>query len=434
MGTLLLLIALIFEVAFAVYCIVTKENHKKIKNWMRIAVFIAFIVLTLSSMFVWSFRWVLLAILLFILALTGAISLIRNKTNSKQYKTSHIVWGAVMMMVAWGFVLMPAIVFPQHVSPKVTGEYEVATANYTYIDKNRTEEFTDEESNRLVNAEFWYPKHAEGTYPLLVFSHGATGVKSSNTSTYKELASHGYVVVALDHPYHSFYTVSQDGTRAFIDTGYNSEISNFNKEGIYTNEEVYGLIQKWMKLRTDDMNFVIDTIIEKTDSDNDPIYQHINPEKIGVFGHSMGGAASVWLGKERDDIDAVVNIDAPFFSELVYQKETDDFAASSEAYTTPLLNIYSDDVWEQLESNSLYVANKPNNEQFKEAHTTHFRGAKHLSFTDLPLFSPMLANILQGGKADIDKYYVIETANELILEFFDDELKGSGHFTSQLTY
>ncbi len=54
-----------------------------------------------------------------------------------------------------------------------------------------------------------------------------------------------------------------------------------------------------------------------------------------------------------------------------------------------------------------------------------------------PLFSPILAklaNILQGGKADIDQYYCIETENELILKFFDYELKGIGHFTPNETY
>ena len=61
MGMLLLLIALIFEIAFAIYCMVTKQNHKKIKNWIRIAIFIVFVMLTLSSVIVWSFRWVMLA-------------------------------------------------------------------------------------------------------------------------------------------------------------------------------------------------------------------------------------------------------------------------------------------------------------------------------------------------------------------------------------
>ena len=434
MGALLLFIALTFEIAFAIYCMVTKQNHKKIKNWIRIAVFIVFVILTISSVIMWSFRWVMLAILLFILAVKGTVSLIRNKTNTKKYKTSKIVWKSIMMILVLVFALAPAIVFPQHKSPKVTGKYEVATATYTYIDKNRIEEFTDKGNNRFVNVEFWYPKKADEKYPLLVFSHGAYGIKASNTSTYTELASHGYVVVSIDHPYHSFYTGSEDGTMALINTDYNSEVNNANKEGIYTKEEVYGLIQKWMKLRTDDMNFVIDTILEKAKSDNNPIYQHINTEKIGVFGHSMGGAASVWLGRERNDISAVVNIDAPFFSELVYKKEIDDFVARDEDFTTPLLNIYSDDVWGQLESNSTYVANKPNNEHFKDAYTVHFQGAKHLSLTDLPLFSPILANILQGGKADIDQYYCIETENELILKFFDYELKGIGHFTPKKTY
>jgi hypothetical protein len=54
--------------------------------------------------------------------------------------------------------------------------------------------------------------------------------------------------------------------------------------------------------------------------------------------------------------------------------------------------------------------------------------------TDLPLFSPILANILQGGKAGIDQDYCTETENELILKLFDYELKGIGPFTPKKTY
>ncbi|KMY55876.1 acetylhydrolase [Bacillus sp. FJAT-27231] len=434
MGTLLLLIVLLFEIGFAIYCMATKQNHKKLKNWIRIAVFAIFILLTLSSVIVWSFRWVMLAVLLFLLALNGTVSLVRNKTNIQTYKTSSIVWKSIVMTAVFVFALAPAIVFPQHPSPKVTGKYDVATASYTYTDKNRIDEFSDKKQNRFVNVEFWYPKNANGTYPLLVFSHGAYGIKASNTSTYTELASHGYVVVSIDHPYHSFYTASADGTKTLINTNYNREVSNANKEGVYTRKELYGLIQKWMKLRTDDMNFVLDTILNKSKNNPSSVYQKINTEKIGVFGHSMGGSASVWLGRERNDIDAVVNIDAPFFSELVYKKDVGDFAASSKAYKTPIFNLYSDDVWGQLDSNSTYAANKLNNKNFKEAYTVHFQGTKHLSLTDLPLFSPLLANSLQDGKADIDPYYCVETENKLILEFFDYELKGIGHFAPKKTY
>jgi len=434
MGILLLLMALIFEIAFAFYCIATKKNHNKIKNWIRIAVFIVFVLLIVSSVIVWSFSWVMLAILLFLLALNGTVALILKKTKNKPYKTSSIVWKSIMMIVTFVFVLSPVIIFPQYLSPKVTGEYEVATATETFYDEERIEEFVDTEQNRFVNVEFWYPKKADGTYPLLVFSHGAYGIKESNASTFTELASHGYIVVSIDHPYHSFYTRSEDGNVTMINKDYYDEITNSNKEGIYTKEELYEIIQKWMKLRTDDMNFVIDTILKKANGDSGPIYSHINTEKIGVFGHSMGGAASVWLDRVRDDISAVVNIDASFFSELIYKKELDDFVASNKDFTTPLLNIYSDDVWRQLDSSPIYIANKLNNEHFKEAYTVHFQGAKHLSLTDLPLFSPILANIVQRGKADIDKLYCIETENELILEFFDSKLKGMGQFTPKETY
>lgn len=434
MEALLLIIVWIVELALAIYCVTTKQSHERIKNWIRITVFIVFVVLTLSPVIVWSLRWVLLAVLLFILALKGSIALIHNKANPPQYRTSTMVWKFIMMCAALGLALAPAIVFPQYPSPKVTGEYEVRTATYTYTDPNRIEEFTDKGGNRFINVEIYYPNNAVGTYPLLVFSHGAFGIKASNSSTYTDLASHGYVVVSIDHPYHSFYTVSEDGRTAMVNSDYMREVNNANKEGIYTMEELYGLFQKWMKLRTADMNFVIDTIFEMIKSDKDPIYQLINVEKIGVFGHSMGGSASVALGKERSDVDAVVNLDAPFFSELVYKREIDDYVAKDEAYTTPLLNIYSDDVWRQLERNSPYVANKVTNPNFKEAYTVHFQGAKHLSLTDLPLFSPILANYLQGGKADIDRYYSIEMQNELILQFFDYTLKGIGHFTPKETY
>jgi hypothetical protein len=118
----------------------------------------------------------------------------------------------------------------------------------------------------------------------------------------------------------------------------------------------------------------------------------------------------------------------------MYDKKLDDYVASEAAFKTPLLNIYSDDVWKQLNSNSIYIANQLSNESFKDAYTVHLKGAKHLSLTDLPLVSPLLAAILQGGKASIDPYYAIETANELILQFFDYELKGKGHFTPLETY
>ncbi|GIP22138.1 alpha/beta hydrolase [Paenibacillus sp. J22TS3] len=433
MGTLLFFAALIIEIALAAWCIITKQNHKRFKGWLRVAEFLIFGLLILSAIIVWSFRWVLPAVLLLVLAIPAVVSLLRKSALERTYQASRTVVKTVLMILVLTLAFAPVLIFPQYKSPKVTGPYEVATASYTYTDKKRVDPFTHA-GNRFVNVEFWYPKNANGTYPLLVFSHGAFGIKSSNSSTYTELASHGYVVVSIDHPYHSFYTVSDDGKVTLADKGFLQEFQNANTDGVYTNKEVYGLFQKWMKLRADDMDFVIDTILEKTSSDTDSLYKLINTSKIGVFGHSMGGTASMWLGRERSDISAVVNIDAPMFSELVYNKAADDFAASGRRYTTPLLNIYSDDVWKQLGRNTIYAANQAADQNTAEMYTVHFQGAKHLSLTDLPLFSPFLANQLQRGSAKIDKYFCIETENALILKFFDYKLKGIGSFNPPKAY
>lgn len=71
--------------------------------------------------------------------------------------------------------------------------------------------------------------------------------------------------------------------------------------------------------------------------------------------------------------------------------------------------------------------------QFKGIYNSFSRG-KTFKLDRFPLFPPILAIYLQGGKADIDQYYSIETENELILTFFDYELKGIGPFTPEKTY
>ncbi|WDQ31291.1 alpha/beta hydrolase [Paenibacillus marchantiae] len=434
MEILILIVMLVFELAIAVYSIATKQSQSKIKSWMRITTFIVFIMLILGKIVVWEYTWGLFAGLLSILAFKEMVALLRKQTHTPGYKVYSTILKFLLLALTIVVTLVPVLLFPQYKLPQVTGPYAVATAIYSYVDMNRIEEFTDRENNRFVNVEFWYPEKADGTYPLLVFSHGAFGIKASNTSTFTELASHGYVVVSIDHPYHSFYTISKDRKIATVNPEYMQEVNNANKAGFYSLGEYFELTQKWITLRTDDMDFVMDTILEQAVQNKDPVYERIDIQKIGVFGHSMGGAASVALGRERDDIDAVVNIDAPFFSELSYDEAANELSVKSEVYTIPLLNIYSDDVWVQLDSSSSYIANKISNENFKGAYTVHFKGAKHLSLTDLPLFSPILADLLQGGKADIDKYYAIETQNELILRFFDSVLKNQGQFAPKATY
>ena len=114
--------------------------------------------------------------------------------------------------------------------------------------------------------ELWYPQNAAGRYPLIIFSHGATGIKSSNQSLFRELTSHGYVVSSIDHPYHSLYTTSEGGHTTWIDMGYLQELKA--EDARSDKQQSYAYYQKWMKLRTDDINFVLDYTLAEAKRDD----------------------------------------------------------------------------------------------------------------------------------------------------------------------
>jgi len=121
---------------------------------------------------------------------------------------------------------------------------------------------------------------------LIVFSHSGTSTKTSNLSLYKELASHGYVVVSIDHTYHSLGT-EIDGKKVYIDLGYMKELNQEDSRSDIENS--YACFQKWMKLRTEDINFVIYTFIQESMEENNPTYSLVKAKSIGVAGHSLGG-------------------------------------------------------------------------------------------------------------------------------------------------
>jgi dienelactone hydrolase len=438
MGILIIIIALIFEAAFMAYCIKTRDNQNKARSWVRIAAFITFVGITLTPIIDWSFRWYFLAALLSILAVIGGVRLFTKKFGKKPYKRWLIVSKGIAMLMIFTFAAMPAIVFPQYEDPDITGDYKVETVSYTFTDKSRIETFTDTGENRKLTVEFWYPEEAEGKYPLVVFSHGAFGVKMSNTSTFMELASNGYVVCSIDHPYHAAGTIDTDGSLTIGSTEFMQEVIDANSD-IYSEKEKFELFNKWMDLRTGDINFVLDIILKNTENNSAEVYGLIDTNKIGLMGHSLGGAASAQLGREREDIDAVINLDGSMLGE--YSSNGDgEPVINEESYPLPLLNFYSEYVINELEADPEYVyPNKYISSISPKAFEICIRGSNHMSYTDLPLFSPLLANQLSGisggsAKANVDKYYCIETMNKLVLEFFNCYLKGEGAFTPKEFY
>ena len=68
----------------------------------------------------------------------------------------------------------------------------------------------------------------------------------------------------------------------------------------------------------------------------------------------------------------------------------------------------------------------------KNGKTVVFQNAGHMDFTDLPLISPTLANML--GHGDVDSEEFLPMMNQIILDWFDYTLKGEGAPDIQAKY
>jgi dienelactone hydrolase len=432
LGMIVLLIVLGIEIGFTVYCLKTGSYQVEKKSILRIAQFLLLTVFTLIGVIWWGFRWNMLFLILFIKALLGMIYFIRrNKRNEKLYQKKHVIMAGITNVFLFLFAILPAVIFPQFKPIRVTGEYAVKTVSYTLTDPDRLEAFDDNKENRSVTIQFWYPENSEEKYPLVVFSHGAFGFRGSNQSTFKELASNGYVVCSIDHTYHSFFTKQTDGKIVIADMKFiNDAMAAQNDD--YDDQTTYELSHEWLKLRLGDVDFVLNDILNKASkSASDVVYHLIDTDKIGLFGHSLGGATAAEIGRKRSDIDAVIVIDGTMFGEGVDFKDGKE-VFNTDPYPVPLLNIYNEQHYKDALQNADRYANMVATAGARDARQIVFMGAGHLNFTDLPLFSPFLASQLDTGS--INSRYCIKTLNHIVLEYFNYYLKDSKELKLQPQY
>lgn len=377
-------------------------------------------------------------------------------TNKKKgSKIALIILGSIITLVVLGIIIIPKLLFSDYEGLPTTGPYSVKMASAILVDENRVETFETDGSSREVPVYFYYPEVETGfaenssttEFPLVIFSHGAFGYYQSNTSTYMELASNGYVVISLDHPYHSFFTKDTSGKTIIVNPQFMQEVMYINELGT-PEQEIIELSHGWLDIRIADMNFVLDSVKETKEAETElPDYWFINndtseetinhilamtdTEHIGLMGHSMGGAASVTVGRTRDDIDAVIDLDGTMLGEeFGYINGVYDFY--DEAYPVPLLMVSNEAHYFDAQKLTDWYVNSWVLANAKDAKYTYFKGSGHMNFTDLPLFSPALANMLGIGTVDAEECVI--KMNQLVLDYYNCYLKDTGEVIVQESY
>jgi predicted dienelactone hydrolase len=140
------------------------------------------------------------------------------------------------------------------------------------------------------------PEH--GRFPLVILSPGFTMPRTELTSLAEDLASRGYVVALVDHTYENSGTTFPDGqtlTCAVCDT-----LPPGGPEAI-------------AESRAKDISFVIDELTSRHHPGR-PYAPMIDTRRIGMAGHSLGGAAAVTAMAADKRVRAGVNLDGTMFA------------------------------------------------------------------------------------------------------------------------
>jgi predicted dienelactone hydrolase len=156
-------------------------------------------------------------------------------------------------------------------------------------------------------------KVAAGRYPVVVFSHGATGSGLTSAFVTETLARHGFIVAAVDHTDEVYLVrivndpalAKQQGV-AVKALAYAAKVRNE-----YLGDDALKYRSK-LSYRPAQIRATIDLLLGRSS----PFAGHVNADKVGVMGHSFGAWTTMVVAggiKKYADprVDAAVTLSAP---------------------------------------------------------------------------------------------------------------------------
>ena len=261
-------------------------------------------------------------------------------------------------------------------------------------------------TNSILNA----PLHPEvDKLPLIIFSHGLGGMKAQNTAHIEELVSRGYFVIAPDHPFDANITIFDDGTVAEYRSGITFLQAKRGKGIKLTEKDFWDFRLPQINTRTADIQYLLDELEVRSDMGQSP-WKAMDLDRIGIFGHSYGGATSVMVSHIDKRIDACISLDG--WNVPIPQNVIDD------GLNIPLLYIGRPE-WDttlNYEKLDTLLARSSAN-----ADKLILEGTKHFDYSDTPYFSTMAKKFGISGKLPAEE--ILSTLNRQIITFFDKHLK-----------
>ena len=264
-------------------------------------------------------------------------------------------------------------------------------------------------------------KMREGSFPLILFSHGYSGYIEQNSDLCQYLAENGYIVASIGHPYEANETVYPDGTSVLFDKSLYLKmfkplipavIDLYRLRGKKMNaEEALELFNRHQKRYeafvrervpewANDDKLALDAIKDLAEDECSIFYHKIDLSNgIGITGHSYGGALAYYHCIYDDEISCGINIDGGIFGEY-----------GTHINQKPFMQILNPSNVNVVSRSLLYHEGP--------VHYLVFRDMEHNGFTDWKLVVRKESTM---GKAD--PVLALDTLNAAHLAFFDRYLK-----------
>ncbi|MBC7878192.1 MAG: acetylxylan esterase [Anaerolineales bacterium] len=403
------------------------------------------LILILIHLYVEGYRWQMIPI--YGLTLILVISSLIKITNQADWSTLASTLTVILLLLS---TALP-ILLPVPRIPTPSGPLQIGTSIYEFTDTTRKEKYSGKDEARRFMVQVWYPANitaederapwvsdaktfapaiatyinlpsyflnhlalvdipaykdapiaqTDNGYPVILFSHGWNGFNAQNTGQALELASHGYVVIAIQHTYGAVITVFPDGAVAL------NNPKALPEDADDPNYEIVArrLVDQW----AGDMSFVLNQFQDWDEDADSFFFQKLDMERIGVYGHSTGGGAAIQFCGIDPRCKAVLGMD-PFMRPVSAE-------VIESGVPQPSFFMFSQS-WAEItdsKNNQLFNQFYPSVSQSKGA--VVINGTKHYDFSDLPLLSPIAPQL--GLKGQLNGKQVTEIINSYLLDFFE---------------
>lgn len=232
--------------------------------------------------------------------------------------------------------------------------YSIGTQHFIWQDSTRKDPHYG--GNRLVNAQIWYPIEAQSAtqesplapymfggkivldqlegwssddltlvenipthalmnvpiksshtpYPILLFSPSLGGLLSYYSQYAESFAKSGYVVMGVNHLYESEYVLQADSSFTPYLGTFHDSLESLNIPDQLTGDEFREAKSERSKVLAEDLIFCLNQLAKLNRSS---FQTQLDFDKVGVWGHSIGGAAAIYASLLDERFKAVINMD-----------------------------------------------------------------------------------------------------------------------------